>query len=249
MSRAATIRKTQISHTGLLEDRKRIYVKWENRSQVGFNYSLSYSQVDKSYDPGIGFELRNDYKAIGDKLSYGWFTDKHESIRYIRFDLMGTAYYSDSRSELESFLLSPTWYMEWKRYDYIKVAFNRYYDNVPEPFSLSDDIEIPAGEYLNNDITIEYQSPPVKFLSALFNVTAGTFSGGDRITASVTPTSVMSEYLTLSGLHEYNHIDVVDMPTYQAQVARLKVSASVNVRLSVNASVQRNSLNDVSSAN
>ena len=238
-----------IAHTGLLDDRKRIYVKWENRSQVGFNYSLSYSQVDKSYDPGIGFELRHDYKAIGDRLSYGWFTDKHKSIRFVRFDMKGTAYYSNSTSSLESLLLSPTWYMEWKRYDYIQVAFNRYYDNVPAPFSLSDDIEVPAAEYINNDVTVEYQSPPVKFLSALFNVTAGTFYGGDRITAGITPTYVLSKYLTLSGLYEYNHIEFPDRPTYEAQVARLKVSASLNVHLSVNAFVQRNTLNNVSSAN
>lgn len=238
-----------VAHRHLLEDRKRIYVKWENRSQVGFNYSLSYSQVDKSYDPGIGFELRHDYKAIGDRLSYGWFTDKHKSIRFIRFDLLGTAYYSNSKSDLESLLLSPTFYMEWKRYDYVKVAFNRYYDNVPEPFNLSDDIEIAAAEFLNHDITIEYQSPPVKFLSALFNFTAGSFYGGDRVTAGITPTLVLSKYLTLSGLYEYNHIAFAGKPTYRAQVARLKVSASLNVHLSVNAFVQRNSLNDVSSAN
>ena len=48
--------------------------------------------------------------------------------------------------------------MEGKKYDYIQVAFNRYYDNVPEAFSLSDDIEIEADEYINKDITIEYQN-------------------------------------------------------------------------------------------
>jgi len=57
---------------------------------------------------------------------------------------------------------------------------------------LSDDIVVAADEYMNHDIAIEYQSPPV---------------------------------------------------------ARLKVSASLNVHLSVNAFVQRNSLNNVSSAN
>jgi hypothetical protein len=53
-----------LDYSNFMSDRKRIYVMWENRSQVGFNYSLSYSQVDKNYQPGIGFELRNDFKAM-----------------------------------------------------------------------------------------------------------------------------------------------------------------------------------------
>jgi hypothetical protein len=238
-----------LDYSHLLEDRKRIYVMWENRSQVGFNYSLSYSQVDKSYLPGIGFELRQDFKAVGDRLSYGWFTDKSKLIRFIRFDLLGTAYYSNSKNNLESFLLSPTYYMEGKKYDYIKIAFNRYFDNVPEAFSLSDDIEIEAAEYVNKDISIEYQTPAVKFLSAIFNATAGTFYGGDRITAGITPTYVISKYITLSGFYQYNHISFSDKPTYLAQVARLKVSTSFNVHLSINAFIQHNSLTDVSSVN
>ncbi len=55
-----------ISTSGFLKNRKRIYAMWENRSQVGFNYSLSYSQVDQNYSPGLGFELRSDFKSTGD---------------------------------------------------------------------------------------------------------------------------------------------------------------------------------------
>ena len=93
-----------LAHSNFLSDRKRIYLMWENRSQVGFNYSLSYSQVDKNYTPGIGFELRSDFKAVGDRLSYGWFTDNSKPLRFIRFDLLGTAYFPNTTNKLESFL-------------------------------------------------------------------------------------------------------------------------------------------------
>lgn len=153
-----------LGYSNFISDRKRIYLMWENRSQVGFNYSLSYSQVDKNYTPGLGFELRNDFKAVGDRLSYGWFTNKRKSVRFIRFDLLGTAYFSSSTDNLESFLASPTYYMEWKKNSSLTVAFNRYYDNVPGAFNLSDSIQIPAQVYVNRDITVSYQTPPVNFL-------------------------------------------------------------------------------------
>jgi hypothetical protein len=222
---------------------------WENRSQVGFNYSLSFSQVDKSYNPGIGFELRNDFKAVGDRLSYGWFTNKSKSVRYIRFDLLGTAYFSSSTSKFESFLTSPTYYMEWKKNSSLTVAFNRFYDNVPKAFDLSDSIQIPAHRYVNRDITVNFETPSVNFLNAIFDVTSGTFYGGDRFSAGITPTYIISKYLTLSGFYQYNHISFSDKPTYAAHIARLKVSTSLDVRLSVNAFIQINSLTNVMAAN
>lgn len=239
-----------INYSNFISDRKRIYVMWENRSQAGFNYSLSYSQVDKNYEPGIGFELREDFKAVGDRLSYGWFlNNENKSLRYVRFNLLGTAYFSSSTSQLESFLVSPTYYMEWKKNSNLTIAFNRYYDNVPEEFDLSDAIQITPGEYINKDIAITYQTPSVNFLNAIFNVTSGTFYDGDRFSGGITPTYVISKYLTLSGFYQYNYISFTDKPTYIAHVGRLKVSTSLNVNLSVNAFVQLNSLTKVSSAN
>jgi hypothetical protein len=238
-----------IAHSKFMSDRKRIYVMWENRSQVGFNYSLSYSQVDKNYTPGIGFELRSDFKAVGDRLSYGWFPKKRKSLRYIRLDLLGTAYFSNSTNNLESFLTSPACYMEWNKSNILIVGFNRYYDNVPEAFDLADSIQIPTGEYVNKDITVNYESASVNFLSSGFNVTAGNFYGGDRFSAGLTPTYTISKYLTLSGFYQYNHISFSDKPTYAAHIARLKISTSFNVNLSVNAFIQINSLSKVTAAN
>jgi hypothetical protein len=238
-----------LAYSNFTSDRKRIYIMWENRSQVGFNYSLSYSQVDKNYSPGIGFELRSDFKAVGDRLSYGWFTTKRKSLRYVRFDLLGTAYFSSSANKLESFLASPTCFIEWKKNSSLTVAFNRYYDNVPKAFDLSDSIQIPSQEYVNKDITVNYETPPVNFLSASFDVTAGTFYEGNRFSAGITPTYVISKYLTLSGFYQYNHISFSDKPTYAAHVARLKVSTSLDVHLSVNAFIQINSLTKVTAAN
>jgi hypothetical protein len=241
--------RDSVNHSNFMSDRKRLYFMWENRSQVGLNYSLSYSQVDKSYEPGIGFELRNDFKSVGDRLSYGWFTDKSKSVRFIRFDLLGTAYFSSSTDKLESFLAAPTYYMEWKKNSSLTVAFNRYYDNVPEAFDLADSIQIAPDEYVNKDITVNFETPTVNFLTSSFNVTAGTFYGGDRISAGITPTYVLSKYLTLSGFYQYNHISFSDKPTYDAHVARLKVAVSLDVHLSLNAFIQVNSLSKVTAAN
>lgn len=238
-----------VAYSNFMDGRKRIYVMWENRSQVGFNYSLSYSQVDENYEPGLGFEARSDFKAVGDRVSYGWFTPNSTALRFMKVDLNATAYFSNTSNQLESMLIAPSFFIEWKKNSSIQLAYNRFYDNVPSTFELSNNILIEPDEYVNNDISITCQTPSVNFLNASFTTTLGTFYGGDRFSAGITPTYIISKYLTVSGFYQYNHISFTDFPAYVAHVGRLKVATSLNVKLSVNAFAQINSLTAVSAVN
>lgn len=238
-----------VVYRNTFEDRNRIYVMWENRSQVGFNYSISYSQVDQNYSPGLGFEARNNFKSIGDKIAYGWFPKKRGTLRYVSATLNSSAFYPNNRSGLESFLLAPTFLVEWVKNNSLQLTATRFYDRTSSEFNLSNDIVIPAGTYVNRDVALTYQSPSVNFLSSQFTSTIGTFYGGNRFSAAITPICIFSKYLTVSGFYQYNHISFPGSVDYVAHVGRLKVSTSLNVKLSVNAFVQLNSLTKVSALN
>jgi len=238
-----------IAYPDFLSDRKRVYIMWEKRSQVGFNYSLNYSQVDKNYAPGLGFEIRNNFRSIGDRVSYGWFPANSKSLRYVKFDLFATAYFSRTSHHLESFATSPSLNLEWKKNSSVTLTLTRFYDNVSDSFKLSDNNQIAPGEYVNKEIKLAFQTPSVHFLNAMMEVTAGTFYGGDRFSGSITPVYTVSKYLTLSGFYQYNYISFPDAPVYVAHVGRLKVATSLNVKLSINAFVQVNSISKVSVIN
>lgn len=231
-----------------LPDRKRIYVLWENRSQVGFNYSLSYSQVDKNYQPGIGFETRDNFRSFGDRLSYGWFPTNKSSLRYAKVDLNAAAYFSQDRNQLESYLLAPSFSLEWVKNSRVQVTLSRFFDRPTTAFYLSN-VEIAPGSYRNQDVTLFYQTPSVTFLNSEFTVTAGKFYEGDRLSVGITPMYIVSRYLTLSGFYQYNRILFSDNRLYEAHVARLKVATAFNVKLSINAFAQLNSIGSVSALN
>ena len=120
---------------------------------------------------------------------------------------------------------------------------------MPASFDLSNNITILPKEYINKDITINCQTPPVNFLYSQFAFTSGPFYAGQRLSGGITPTYTISKYLTLSGFYQYNQITFSNSPAYIAHVGRLKVSTSLNVHLSVNAFVQLNTLTDVSAIN
>src|SRR5690606_6055289 len=235
---------------GDLSDRKRLYVMWENRSQIGLNYSFSYSQVDKHYASPLGFEARNDYRSFGDRVSWGWFTKKENAkLRYLAATLNATAFFTNSSGELESFLMAPSFMMEWVKNNSLTITYNQFRDRTLEACDLDDDIVISADNYINRDVNVLYQSPTVNFLSSIFEVTTGTFYGGGRFSGGITPIWTINKYLTLSGFYQFNGIVFSDQPDYMAHVARLKVATSLNVRLSINAFVQLNTLNDISAIN
>jgi hypothetical protein len=105
------------------------------------------------------------------------------------------------------------------------------------------------NEYVNKDVTVNFQTPTVNFINASFTATAGTFYSGTRFSGGVTPTYVISKYVTLSGFYQYNYISFANTATYVAHVARLKVATSLNVKLSTSAFLQVNSLSRLSAVN
>lgn len=230
-------------------DNKRIYALWEKRTQVGFNYGLVYSQVDKNYVPGMGFEARNNFKAIGNRISYGWLFHERAPFRYMKFDLSSTVYFSKSTNKLESYLIAPSFYFEGKKFSNLTLTYNRFYDNVLIPFELSRDITIPANNYVNQFCTLKYQTAAVSVMNAIFLVNVGSFYSGRRFSAGIQPSYAISKYLTLSGFYEYNRISFDQLQDYEVHVARLKLSTSLNVKLSMNAFVQLSSLAKISAYN
>ncbi len=167
----------------------------------------------------------------------------------MRVDLNATAFFSNSSNQMESLLTATSFYVEWIKNNNLLLTLNRFYDKVPTAFGLSKSVEILPGEYVNKDITVTYQSPPVDFLNAILTATTGTFYGGNRFSAGITPSYVISKYFTLSGFYQYNHISFTNTSDYVAHVARLKVATALNVKLSINAFLQANSLTQVSALN
>ncbi len=244
----STSSRDEHTYNHILDGRKRLYFLWQRRNIIGFNYAFSYSQVDENYDPAIGFEDRSNYIAIGDNISYGWFLPKFKSIRYMSIDGNFKFFYSSSSLQSEGYLFSPVYYLELNKANGIRIRYNHFYDKVHTAFSLSDDITINSDIYTNRDVNVSFDTPPTSFLRSEFNVKYGGFYNGQILSLGITPVYVISKYITLSGFYQYNRIHF-GQGNYLAHVGRIKVSTSLNVKLSINAFLQMNSLSKSNTIN
>ncbi len=237
-----------VSISGLSNGRNRVYFQLEDRLKKGFNYSLSYSQVDKSYKPGIGFESRHDFKSIGDRVSYAWFP-KQEFFNYILFEIYAKAFYQGSTNHLESYFVTPQIHVETNKSSGFTLNYSRSYDHPQEEFKLNSAVTISPKKYYNNEINLTYHTSNVKLLRSDFTIKLGSFYEGKLFSATIKPEYVVSKYLTLSGFYQYNKIRFTNSHDYISHLARLKIATSFNVKLSVNSFIQYNSVSKISNIN
>ncbi len=231
-----------------LDGRNRIYLQLEDRLKKGFNYSLSYSQVDKTYNPGIGFESRYNFKSIGDRVSYAWIP-KQEFLNYILFEIKAKAFYQGSTNQLESYFITPLIQFNTNNSSGFSLNYTRSYDNPKKEFKLNSVIVISPKKYYNNEFDLTYKTSDVKFLKSDFTIKLGSYYGGKLFSGTINPVYVVSKFLTLSGFYQFNQIRFTNSNDYVSHLARLKVATAFNVKLSVNSFIQYNSTDKVSNIN
>ena len=61
-------------------DNWRFRVNWKKRSIKGFGYNFSFSGAGEDYDPEMGFELREDYLRLGNRVWWGWVMGENSKI-------------------------------------------------------------------------------------------------------------------------------------------------------------------------
>lgn len=231
-------------------EKSRIYMKWEKRIINGFGYIFSYSHVGSDFNPGLGFERRKNFSQLGDELFYTWFAPESSSLRQTTITLNGNVSYNNSSHLLETSTLGLDSNWAWNRGNSLRLRIQKFEDRVPDTFDLSDEITIQPAEYLNTTGSIRYSTPQVNLTTLSSTIKIGTFYNGNLFSTSISPELIFSKYFRLSGFYEYNHINFPDLnKNFNAHVGRLSLASSFNVKLSLSAFAQINSLNNISTIN
>jgi len=227
-------------------NKSRYSINWERRKTVGFTYNAILSGSGPDFNPGIGFESREDYTFAGGRIHYGWMMPEESPVLKQDIFLNTRNFFSVSHNSLETFMLMPGYGIEMKNYlnGRIFLAFN--YENVFETFELSDDAEVPVDEYRFVDIQGMLQTPMSKPLMAALVFQAGYYYDGQRVTCGVQPQWSLSSSFELSGFYEYNRVDFPERDQkFVAHIGRLKALYMFNTKLSASAFIQYSSAEDI----
>jgi hypothetical protein len=220
----------------------RIYVDWQRRAVEGPAYDLSYSRAGKEYDPGVGFETREDFSRIGNKVSYGWTPGEDSWLLRHSLYVEGSYFLRNADGTVESSEIGPGWQCDSKDGYFVKISPRLYREDVREEFSLSDAAKIPAGRYNFAGLNLDFITPYVKKLFTEVTLYAGSFYDGKRITVGLYPQWNISPTVNLIGTYEFTHADFADrQQEFVGHLARLRIILMFSTTVSMGAFAQYNS--------
>jgi len=166
----------------------RFIINWEHRNQKGFGYDFLYSWSGKKYNPGIGFELKDNYQVARCILQNGWFPESENFIRYHKISLTSFSLWNTLSGLHETSAGILKWNFEAKKGFLGNIAANWSLEDLADTLSLGNAQGwIPPGRYAFTSISAGYTTSSARAISADLMADAGQFYDGSKFSFYVNP--------------------------------------------------------------
>ena len=227
-----------------LQDPTFLMATWERRATKGLSYGLGYTRSGQHFNPGIGFEMMDDYTVLRSNLGYGFISGESSRLYSHSFETraMYRTYIEDG--SLMSFTNFSGWEFQTKNQWQGNITLVYTADNLKESLEISpDELYINPGRYNYLSMRGNISTPMSKPLYLMFMTELGQFFDGNRISFRLQPTWNMSKHFELGGTYNFDHVNIskrdVSMTNH---IAGIKALYMLNTRFSVNAFIQYNTL-------
>jgi len=226
-------------------DISRYMLNWERKRQSGLFYDLWITGSGQNFDPGIGFEYRDNYHGYGGIVGYTWLMDEESTLMYHGFQVRNFIFLNQATGIHETVNITPSYNFATKGYWQGRIGVDYMYENVFEEFELSDDAVVPVGKYNFATMELMFFTPMSKPIYNILVCQAGPYYDGKMVSVFVRPTWSINSSFELSGTYNYN---VLNFPgrdqSFTSHVGRLKALYMLNTKISASAFVQYNSAID-----
>ncbi len=222
----------------------RARINWERRTEEGLGYSFSFSHSGENFNPGVGFEMRDNYQAVRGHMQWGWLPEKESILFSHNAGFQVLNFYNATSGKLESSSLGPEWKFQTKKFLMGSVQLKKMVENVDEEFSFSDDAVIPVGHYEFLGFDIMSTTPMTRKVYAELKIEGGQFYDGNRFSYTVSPYFNWSSSILISGTYQYDAIHFSDRnQEFKNHISRLKLEYMYSTKLSASTFVQYNTFN------
>ena len=221
------------------------------RRNVGFNYWLTATRQGADFSPGLGFATRQNFTELGWYFSYDWLMGERTAFRRLSpTQFFGFVALRNADRAVESALFEYDTDFEWKSGADIGIDFEIHYEDLQETISFPDNSEVLAGNYTFFRTEGGYEMSGGRLFRTEFDWGLGKFYDGWRLDLGFQPTWNASRHLELSGEYQFNKVRFPDRDQgFNVHIVRLRTQAALNIRFSLNAFIQFDSVDDEVSTN
>jgi hypothetical protein len=225
-----------------IKDPTLLMATWERRSRKGLAYNFGYTQSGTHFNPGIGFEMMDDYTILRGGFSYGWISPEKSKIysHGPETRVMYRTYIDDGT------FMNLTNFTGWKfqtKSQWIGSAELVYNgDRLRDSLEISrDKLYITPGEYDALSFRGNLSTPMSNPFYLDFMTEAGQFYDGSRLSLRFMPTWNISRHFELGGTYNFDHVSVKKRNLSMTNhILGIKALYMFDTKLSINAFIQYN---------
>jgi hypothetical protein len=222
---------------------------WERNATVGIGYGANVIRAGRSFNPGLGFKIRDDYTLVGGKISYGWIPSEASSFQTHVVKLDHSYIYRNADGSTELADLGLTWNGNTKYGAFIVAGLRATHEDLRAPFTISSSAHVPAGRFTYYAANASYQLWG-KLFRGTISMNAGSFYDGSQVSVGVTPGWSVSPNLQLSSDYQFRRIRFPDRnESFDGHITRLRVAVSLNTSFSINTFLQWSNARNLVSLN
>jgi hypothetical protein len=224
----------------------RYITRWQRRKETGFAYDFIYSWSGKNFNPGIGFEVKQNYHGPEVTLQYGWLPGKESFLRHHKISLASYRWWNTGSGNHETTNAVLQWDFDTKKGSSWYVAAHRYLENLPGTLVLGNyQANVPSGEYSFTNFSAWYKTSSTRAFSSSFFTSAGNFYDGWKWSFYTIPNlKIGTDY----DIGLYYRIDRVKFPEREMEftnhIVRLNGLMTLTTKTSLSAFVQYNTAID-----
>jgi hypothetical protein len=231
-------------------DPGKIRLSWRRRSEKGLGYYASYSYSGVNFNPGIGFEYRDDYQGVRTQLQWGWLPGPESKLFSHNLNISYSETYTIQSGEVLSGSVGPGWEFQTKGFFMGMIELKRMVENVEEEFSFSDETDVPVGYYEFFGFEGMMVTPMTRKVFAEIMLEGGQFYDGERYSFTLNPYLNLSSGFQINGSYQFDAIDFGERnQSLRNHITRIKLEYMHSTKLSASSFVQYNTLNAAFIAN
>jgi hypothetical protein len=200
------------------------------------------SQVDRDFDPGLGFVERTDVREYGGYFRYRWRPGGY--LRYVDLELAPQVF-----TDMNSVVETESWTAPGLRFvnqrgDELYLGFTSERENLFENFEIQPGHVIEPGDYRFNRGFASISTTTARPLSAFASVDAGEFYNGSSEKYGGGLEWRASSHLYFSVQSELDDVSLPD-GGFDVVLTSARVNVSFNANLSWNTLIQHDNVSDI----
>jgi hypothetical protein len=241
MKLAQTFEKDSLKKVFDLSPTK-IMLQWQRRNLKGFAYDFLYTYSGDRFNPGIGFELKDNYQNLRCILQYGWFAGKDALYIDKKLSITANNIWNTVTRQQETFTAVLNWHTDYKSGASYDINGNWFREDLDKTLTLGNkQATVPPGRYSFASVSAKYTTNTRKSFSGNITAETGSFYDGWKTSLATAPMLDAGANLNLSLTYNLDIVNFSYRDTkFTNHIVGFKGLLTLTTKTSLSAFIQYN---------